>query len=119
MTLVSFVRHYVYLPMIGLTRNPYLAGIATFAVMGLWHEIWPAHWLFWGIWHGMGLAVLLWWSRFRMKRKIKLPDNIVLRVAGWVGTMAYVVLGGAFTAGYGRMPVIDSFRLIFAAFGIT
>lgn len=119
MTLAAFVRHYVYLPVIGLTRNPYLAGIATFAAMGLWHEFWPWHWLLWGLWHGLGLSVLLWWSRWRMKRKIRLADMIALRLTGWAGTMAWVILGGAFTSGYGKLPLSDSFRIIAAAFGIS
>lgn len=118
MTLAGFVRHYVYLPVIGLTRNPYLAGIVTFSAMGLWHQFWPVHWLLWGTWHGLGLAGLLYWSQFRMKQKIKLRDTLAMRLAGWAGTMAWVSLGAAFTAGYHKLPAIDSFRLIGAAFGI-
>lgn len=118
MTLAGFVRHYVYLPVIGLTRNPYLAGIVTFSAMGLWHQFWPAQWLLWGTWHGLGLAGLLYWSQFRMKRKIRLGDTVALRAAGWAGTMAWVSLGAAFTVTYGKLPVTDSFRLIGAAFGL-
>lgn len=119
MTLAAFVRHYVYLPVIGLTRNPYLAGIATFAAMGLWHEFWPWHWLLWGLWHGLGMAALLWWARWRMKARVRLPDTMALRLSGWAGTMAWVMLGGAFTAGYGKLPIGDSFRILAAAFGLS
>ena len=52
-------------------------------------------------------------------RKIKLRDTLAMRLAGWAGTMAWVSLGAAFTAGYHKLPVIDSFRLIAAAFGVS
>jgi alginate O-acetyltransferase complex protein AlgI len=118
MTLASWCRTYVYMPMIGLTRNPYLAVIAAFAVMGLWHAGWPPQWILWGLWHGVGSVAVLAWSRFALKRKLRLFHGPAGAVAGWAMTMGYVALGGAFTSLYGRAPVIDSFRLIGRAFAL-
>lgn len=118
MTLANWCRTYVYMPMIGLTRNPYGAVILTFATMGLWHAASP-HWIIWGFWHGFGLAFLLVWSRFAMKRKIKFMKSPGGKVLGWGLTMAYVALGGAFTALHGQAPVSASIGLIAAAFGVA
>lgn len=118
MTLANWCRAYVYMPMIGLTRNPYWAVVVTFATMGLWHSASP-HWVLWGLWHGAGLAFLLFWGRFAMKRKITLMKTQAGQAAGWALTMAYVALGGSFTALYGKAPVTASLGLILAAFGIA
>ena len=40
----------MYLPVLGLTRNPYLGIVGTFLVMGLWHSV-SWHWLLWGGFH--------------------------------------------------------------------
>ena len=117
MTLANWCRSYIYMSMIGLTRNPYYAVIATFATMGLWHAASP-HWIIWGFWHGLGLSWLLYWGRFAMKRKIKVFKT---PLGGWIGrilTIAYVALGGAFTLLHEREPVWQSVRLIAAAFGL-
>lgn len=118
MTLANWCRTYVYMPMIGLTRNPYYAVIATFTVMGLWHAADP-HWIIWGIWHGAGLAVLLHWTRYAAKRRIKFHKTKAGRLGGWALTMCYVSLGGAFTALYQQAPIWTSFQIVAAAFGMS
>jgi alginate O-acetyltransferase complex protein AlgI len=117
MTLANWCRTYIYMPMIGLTRNPYAAVIATFVVMGLWHAASP-HWVAWGLWHGLGMAGILVWQRFATRRKIRFFKTRAGAVTGWAMTMAYVTLGGAFTLLHGREPVFQSVRLIAAAFGV-
>ena len=117
MTLANWCRTYIYMSMIGFTRNPYWAVIATFFVMGLWHAADP-HWIAWGLWHGFGMAAILVWSRFAMKRKVTVFKTPAGRIAGWALTMAYVTLGGAFTLLYERAPFFQSVRLIARAFGI-
>lgn len=118
MTLANWCRSYIYMSMIGLTRNPYYAVIATFAVMGLWHAASP-HWIIWGLWHGLGLSWLLWWGRFAMKRKIKFFKTPAGAWAGRILTLGYVSLGGAFTLLHDREPIYQSLRLIAGAFGVT
>ena len=53
MTLSGWCRAYVYMPMIGLTRKPFLAIFATFMVMGLWHAG-NLHWVGWGLYQASG-----------------------------------------------------------------
>jgi alginate O-acetyltransferase complex protein AlgI len=117
MTLAGWCRAYIYMPMIGLTRNPYLAVIATFVVMGAWHAG-SAHWLAWGLWHGLGQAGALYWTRWAQRRKIGFfktrPGNFV----GWALTLAFVSLGGAFTALHRRGDLGDSWALIGRALGL-
>lgn len=119
MTLAIWCRTYIYMSMIGLTRNPYAAVIATFAVMGLWHAGWPLHWLAWGLWHGVGSVVVLVWARFAQKNKVQWFKTKAGSFAGWAMTMAFVALGGAFTALYGKAPLGESLRLIAKAFALS
>ena len=118
MTLANWCRTYIYMSMIGLTRNPYTAVIATFATMGLWHAADP-HWLVWGIWHGLGLAWMMYWGQLVRKRKIAFFKTQAGSVVGWVLTISYVALGGSFTVLYDKAPITDSFRLIGMAFGLV
>lgn len=117
MTLTSWCRAYVYMPMIGLTRNPYLAVIATFVVVGLWHAG-SINWLVWGLWHGIGQAVVLRWARFAQQRKITFFKTQIGRFVGWGVTMAYVMLGGALEAFDHDGNFLDALRLMGRALGL-
>ena len=67
-SLTSWVRDYVYFPVLGASRNPYLATLATFVVIGLWHEI-SLRYIVWGLYHGIGVLI---WRRFqKLKRKVR------------------------------------------------
>lgn len=89
MTLSSFLRDYLYIPL-GGSRHGTLRRVGatglTMALCGLWHG---AGWTFvlWGIWHGCGLIVNFLW----VKLAFKLP-----RFAGWAVTLLFVVLGWVF-----------------------
>ncbi len=111
-TLVNWVQAYIYLPVIGLTRNPYLAIYSTMSVMALWHAG-SFHWLFWGWYHATGLVIFLNWSRFKRKRKIKFPDNVpVLKYWGIVPTMIWIVAGYAFTTTYQHATLYGALRIL-------
>lgn len=71
MSLTSWCRDYIYFPVVGLTRNPYLGTLATFLVIGLWHEI-SIRYILWGMWHAVG--ILLWRQFQQIKRKIGVPE---------------------------------------------
>jgi alginate O-acetyltransferase complex protein AlgI len=118
MSLTGWCRAYVYMPLIGITRNPYLAVMATFVLVGVWHAG-TIHWLAWGIWHGGGQAVSLYWSRFAQKRKITIFKSRPGQLLGWVMTIAYVSLGGALVTFYHEGSFLDSFKLMGRAFGIA
>ena len=61
-SLSSWCRDYVYLPVFSITRIPAIAAIATMLVLGLWHEL-SWRYLLWGLWHGIGIAVCQQWQR--------------------------------------------------------
>jgi len=118
MSLTGWCRAYVYMPVLGLTRNPHLAVIATFLLVGLWHAG-SIDWAVWGLWHGSGLALSNQWQRFAQRRKIMFFKSGPGRLVGWALTMGYVSLGGVWVAFYGIGTFMDSFTLLGRAFGIS
>lgn len=118
MTLANWCRIYIYMSMIGLMRNPYVAILATFTVMGIWHAGWPPHWLVWGLWHGVGCIVALVWGRYAKRAKIAFFNSLPGTILAWAMTMTYVAMGAAFTSLHGRASLFDSVRLLAKGFGL-
>jgi len=73
MSLSSWIRDYVYIPLGGNRGGPRMAArnsLLAMAISGLWHgAAW--HFVFWGLYHGVGLVFLRYYGRFR---KGKLPQ---------------------------------------------
>jgi alginate O-acetyltransferase complex protein AlgI len=85
MTLSRFLRDYLYIPLGGSKHGLPMQVWALFATMalgGLWHG---ASWTFvaWGVAHGIGLGVGLFW------RRAGLPMPVLL---GWALTFLFVML---------------------------
>lgn len=96
MSLTSWIRDYVYIPLggnrHGRTRQ-LLNGLVVFALCGLWHG--PAwHFVLWGLWHGLGLAVSLSYATVLGAAGRGLA-GLFARVPalGWALTLLYVALG--------------------------
>jgi MBOAT, membrane-bound O-acyltransferase family len=70
----------------GLSRQ-FIALLATMALGGLWHGA-DWHFIFWGVLHGIALAVELAWRRFV---RIALPS-----IVGWGLTFSFVTLAWVF-----------------------
>lgn len=68
-SLSSWCRDYVYFPVAGMTRNPYIATLATFIVIGLWHEI-SFRYITWGLYHGCGILIWRSFQNFKRNRNI-------------------------------------------------
>ncbi|WP_050526593.1 MBOAT family O-acyltransferase [Pseudorhodobacter aquimaris] len=117
MTLAQWVRTYIYMSIIGLTRNPYWAVIISFTMMGLWHAASP-HWAAWGMWHGVGLAIFVMWHRYATRHKVRFFKTRIGGISARILTLSYVSLGGAFTGLYQHGSIWDSFRIMLHAFGI-
>jgi alginate O-acetyltransferase complex protein AlgI len=112
MTLVAFCQAYIYMPVLGWTRNPYLATTASFIVVGLWHAgSW--NWLAWGLFNAAGVIAFRAWGRRRRNRR---PSTTMAAVAGEIAgrtlTLAFFALGTAFAATYPQGDLLDALRLI-------
>src|SRR6516162_7310708 len=85
-SLSTFMRDYLYIPMggsrAGVSRYVF-ATLATMGLCGLWHG---AGWTYvaWGLWHGAGLVICHAWQRVGRP----LPQ-----AAGWLLTMLFVLCG--------------------------
>lgn len=97
MTLSGWCTTYVYMPLVGWSRNSYLAIYATFMTMGLWHgAAW--NWVFWGVWHGTAVVVHGRWKVFKRKRGWHTwMDTGWLGWWGWLPTLLFVSAAAAFT----------------------
>lgn len=85
MTLSRFLRDYLYIPLGGSRRGLHvqiLALLATMTLGGLWHGA-GVNFIIWGALHGVGLCVVLLWSRISRP----LPSPIA-----WALTFAFVVV---------------------------
>ena len=87
-SLSSWLRDYVYIPLGGNrkgTLRTYINNFLTMLIGGLWHG---AAWkfIFWGAMHGVGLAV------HKACRPIldRIPDNVFTIFATWLLTFTYV-----------------------------
>ncbi len=112
MTLVTWVRTYIYMPVIGLTRNPVIAIFLTFVTIGLWHSA-SLHWLSWGAYHAAGVITFTLWSRRAKRKKWKWPQHPFAGYAGIPLTLAFVSGGAAFTVTADEgLPYIQAIRLL-------
>lgn len=89
-SLSSWLRDYVYIPLGGNRRGTlrtYLNNFLTMLIGGLWHG---AAWkfVFWGAMHGAGLAV----HKATLPLTRRLPDSWWIKALGWSITMLYVSL---------------------------
>lgn len=92
-TLSTFLRDYLYIPLGGNRKGSLQRYINLFLTMllgGLWHG---ANWTFvvWGALHGSYLIV-----NHALRRILGETDNLVLRAAGWLSTFLAVVVGWVF-----------------------
>jgi alginate O-acetyltransferase complex protein AlgI len=83
-TLSAFCQRYVYLPVMGWSRSPYLALYATMMTMGLWHAG-NLNYVVWGAYHATILSFHLTLGRIKRWRK-------------WKPSRPFVVLGTLVTA---------------------
>lgn len=77
-TLSSFFRNYVYIPMGGSRKgNVYVHLIIVFLLTGIWHG---ANWTFivWGMWHGLFIVI---------ERKFKEKGHLKSNILTWTYTM--------------------------------
>jgi alginate O-acetyltransferase complex protein AlgI len=117
-SLSSWIRDYIYIVLGGNrggTFRKVLNGLTAFAICGLWHG---AGWnfLFWGLYHGIGLAVCSTYRRVLGAAGIRVAGLLERhRVLPWGMTMVYVGVGWLFFF----YPVKDALRMIRLLFCLT
>src|SRR5262249_49169912 len=116
MSLSSFCQRYVYMPVVGKTRNPYLSIFATMFAMGLWHAG-SLNMIIWSLCHAVFLCGFQTWGRIKRRRGWQL-DNAPAAFVGWAVTMAFVISSTAFAMTSGR-PVRLGGRIFLKMFGVS
>ncbi|MGI8809110.1 MAG: MBOAT family O-acyltransferase [Acidimicrobiales bacterium] len=94
-SLSTWMRDYVYIPLGGARRNRYRNLLITMVLAGAWHG---AKWTFvvWGAFHGI-LLVGHWALRSRLRSERERPTSTLpVSVAAWAGTFALVTVGWVF-----------------------
>jgi alginate O-acetyltransferase complex protein AlgI len=114
-SLSAWCQRYVYFPVMGRARNPYLAVYATMIVMGLWHGA-SLNYVVWGIYQATVLSVYVTWLRVKRWRKWKLKSNALL-VLGTVVTALLACASSVF-ASTSDKGVVSAFRLLGMLVGI-
>lgn len=89
-SLSSWLRYYVYIPLGGNRKGvmrTYINNFLTMLIGGLWHG---AAWkfVFWGAMHGVGLAV----HKASKPVLSKIPDTFIVKALSWTVTIVYVSL---------------------------
>lgn len=118
-SLANWCQTYVYLPLLGITRNPYVAAWAGFAAIGLWHAGTDAF-LLWGLYHGTGVAVYQAFRRMRRRRRGagRREPRLAGTITGFVLTQIFVVSSFAITIAPGPARGVDGLRVLLRLFGI-
>jgi alginate O-acetyltransferase complex protein AlgI len=88
-TLSNWCQTYVYSPVLGWSRNPYIGLIVSFQVMGLWHAF-SVNRMLWGLFHASGVAVASLFRKFCRQRKIAWVDTPYAIIPSWILTQAFV-----------------------------
>lgn len=71
-SLSDWIRDYLFFPLSTASRKKvwqmFFVPVIAMAICGLWHgAAW--HYIFWGVWHGVGLSVLQLWNQRKRKNK--------------------------------------------------
>ncbi|MBL8820282.1 MAG: hypothetical protein JNL58_29935, partial [Planctomyces sp.] len=111
MSLGAWCQAYIYMPVLGRWRNPYVSAYATMLVMGLWHAgSWS--YVFWGLYHATGLSLFLTWTRFKARRGWKLGAGKLSQLTGAGLTVLFVSVGMTFTLSLNHGGLPTAFRVL-------
>jgi alginate O-acetyltransferase complex protein AlgI len=110
-SLSSWIRDYLFIPL-GGSRRPGLTLVnlaIVMAISGLWHgAAW--HFVVWGLWHGLGMAVHRTWGQLVVPRLPALRRGRGWELASVATTFAFVALGWIFFASPSISTALTVFR---------
>ncbi len=118
-SLSSFLRDYIYFPLVAKYRNTVVPLLVTMIASAAWHGINPG-WLLWGMHHGIGLVCLARFQRNAPKYPwlTQLRTTHLWRAVATVTTWFYVVLGFALTWHADNVSLGLRIYLKFLTFGL-
>jgi alginate O-acetyltransferase complex protein AlgI len=95
-SLSRWIRDYIYIPLGGSRRGPLrkaMNGLLAFGICGLWHGA-AFHFLVWGLYHGVGLAISTSYRKVLGAPGRALGDWLAVnRTISWAMTMLFVGVG--------------------------
>lgn len=111
-TLSSWCRDYVYLPVIAFSRQPAIAAIASMLVLGVWHEL-SIQYLLWGVWHGVGIAIYQAWSTTNLQSALNTGwiSKIWLPISGFI-TLNFVIFSFNFTSTASFVESVERWKIL-------
>ncbi|MCC2614878.1 hypothetical protein LJ739_01325 [Aestuariibacter halophilus] len=121
MTLANWCQAYVYMPTLGLTRQPYAAVFMTFLAIGLWHAG-SLNFIAWGLYHGLGVSAYFAWNKVKRKKRWFFLERGKFKYWGVPVTFLYMAGSFAFTMTHQTghpSEFYAALRILCAAFGVT
>ncbi len=113
-SLSTWIRDYLFVPLGGSRRGPWrtvLNLLLVMALCGLWHgAAW--HFVFFGLWHGLGLAVTHVFRHFVPPKKAAPPTRFARLFCGLL-TFHFVCLGWIFFAAPSLSAALAAFMRMF------
>ena len=97
-SLSTFFRDYVYIPLGGNRKRVYLNIAIVFLLTGIWHGA-AFTFIVWGIWHGifnLGERVFRIRNKARPKKEHRLPLKVIGAATGHIYTLLVVLIGWVF-----------------------
>ncbi|MBI3817483.1 MAG: MBOAT family protein [Planctomycetes bacterium] len=121
-SLSSWIRDYVFLPMCGKSSSrwrPHAASVGSMVLCGLWHG--PTFgWALWGVFHGVALSIHQQWTAWLRKHfrwKQKLTKSKIARAIAMIITFHFLAIAWTWTA-YATTGVGTTWRFLLILFGI-
>ena len=111
-SLSSWCRDYVYIPVMAYSRKPALAAIASMLVLAAWHEL-SIQYLLWGMWHGLGIAIYQIWAETRVQSFLNQGwrSKLWTPIAGFI-TLNFVIFSFTFTSTSSFQESIDRWKIL-------
>ncbi len=111
MTLAGWVQSYVYMPLVGLYRQPIVALFTSFFIIGIWHEFTISR-IAWGFYHAAAITVYTLWSRSRRRTKRHLQVPRLNRLGGILVTQIFLITSMVFFVGEPNKNLYDCARIL-------
>jgi len=119
-SLSTWCRQYVFLPIFSKSRSLPLALLASMITLGLWHEFSP-RFLLWGAYHGIGILVWRLYQR-TIKPALPLPENRIIAgtaiAFSTALTFSFVMIGFTIPRSASMTELAQNFQLILGGLGL-